>query len=130
MIIKMAKLPIPLNNYSDNKYAPKGTLPFIHPYIEAEYFSFTSIPLGPNTYFQYYDYDACKTMHIEEIEIISKKNQKCDIEYDDESKTYEIVLINDSYTNPIAVFLLETENISKFSVTQAEELATKLNLIY
>lgn len=104
-------------------------LPFIHPYIEAEYFSLTSIPLGPNTYLQYNNYHACKTMHIEEIENPSNRNQKCNIEDVKESKTYnEIVLINDSYTNPIAVFLLETENTNEFSVTQAEELATKLKL--
>ncbi|MFC6651782.1 hypothetical protein [Paenibacillus rhizoplanae] len=85
-------------------------LPFTSSYIEAEFFSLTSTPLGPNKYFQYNDYDACKTMHIEEIEMNSIKNQKGSMEDVIESDTYnEIVLFNNADTNPIAVFLLETE---------------------
>lgn len=103
-------------------------LPF-HTSINAEFFSLTSIPLGANMYLQYIDTYACKTMHIEEIENTSKKVQKCGIEDVDGSQAYnEIVLINDPSTNPIAVFLLETEDTNESTVGQAEELATKLNL--
>ncbi|MFD1907840.1 hypothetical protein ACFSQ7_33455 [Paenibacillus rhizoplanae] len=49
-------------------------------------------------------------MHIEEIEMNSIKNQKGSMEDVIESDTYnEIVLFNNADTNPIAVFLLETE---------------------
>lgn len=40
----------------------------------------------------------------------------------------EIVLYNDAFTNPVAVFLLETEDTSESSLRQAERLAEKLNL--
>jgi len=95
--------------------------------IKPEFFSLTSIPLGADKYLHYMDTHACKTMHIEEIENTTKKN--CGIEDLNESKAYnEIVLINDPSTNPVAVFLLETDNTDESTVGQAEELATKLNL--
>lgn len=95
--------------------------------ISAEFFSLTSIPLGPDKYLQYSAIKTCKTMHIEEIENDSKKAQKYGIEDVNRTDAYnEIVLLNDPSTNPIAVFLLETKN--EWSAGQAEELATRLNL--
>lgn len=68
-------------------------------------------------------------MHIEEIENDSKQNHKFGVEDIGGHKLYnEIVLLNDPSTNPIAVFLLETEDTSEWSVGQAEELSTKLKL--
>ncbi|WP_145142111.1 hypothetical protein [Paenibacillus sp. Y412MC10] len=97
--------------------------------IKAELFSLTSIPLGPDKYLQYSGINACKTMHIEAIMNDSKKYQKCGVEDIGGHKLYnEIVLLNDPSTNPVAVFLLETEDTSERSVGQAEELATILKL--
>lgn len=68
-------------------------------------------------------------MHIEEIERDSKKYQKSGIKDVSGTALYnEIVLLNDRFTNPIAIFLLETEDTSEWSVGQAEELSTKLKL--
>ncbi|OXS55015.1 hypothetical protein B1A99_24865 [Cohnella sp. CIP 111063] len=97
--------------------------------INAEFFSLTSIPLGPNKYLEYNSIKTCKTMHIEEIENDSKEYQNSGIENISGHELYnEIVLLNDPSTNPIAVFLLETEDTREWSVGQAEELATRLKL--
>ncbi len=104
-------------------------IPFCEKRINAEFFSLTYIPLGPNNYLQYNSIKTCKTMHIEEIESDSKKNQNCSIENTAGHELYnEILLRNDPSTNPIAVFLIETEDINDWSVGQAEELATRLKL--
>ncbi|OME78564.1 hypothetical protein BK120_22755 [Paenibacillus sp. FSL A5-0031] len=96
--------------------------------IDAKSFSLTSIPLTVNKYLVYNDLYACKTNHIEEIEKESKKLQKNGIADLAEHKINETVLINDSSTNPVAVFILETDNTDESTVGQAEELARKLNL--
>ncbi|CAH1218948.1 hypothetical protein PAECIP111892_04634 [Paenibacillus auburnensis] len=101
-------------------------LPFCQS-ISAEFFSLTDIPLGPDKYLQYNAIKTCKTMHIEEIENDSKRTQKCGIEDVKGTDAYnEVVLLNDPSTNPIAVFLLKTEN--EWSVSQANELSTRLKL--
>ncbi|WP_409344822.1 hypothetical protein [Paenibacillus sp. MBLB4367] len=106
-----------------------NALHYTEKYVKAEYFSLTYTPLGADRYLHYSDTYACKTMHIEEIEKRSKELQKCVAEEIDGSNAYnEIVLINDPTTNPIAVFIIETENSNESTVGQAEELATKLNL--
>ncbi|MEK4159369.1 MULTISPECIES: hypothetical protein [Paenibacillus] len=106
--------------YADELYYDK---------IKAKFFSLTTIPLGPSNYLQYNGIKTCKTMHIEEIERDSKKYQKSGIKDVSGTALYnEIVLLNDRFTNPIAIFLLETEDTSEWSVGQAEELSTKLKL--
>ncbi|MDN4067583.1 hypothetical protein QYF50_06710 [Paenibacillus vini] len=90
-------------------------------------FSLTSIPLGPDKFLGYSPIKTCKTMHIEEIENDSKKFQTSGAKDVFEHQLYnEIVLLNDRNTNPIAVFLLETEDTS--DVDQAEKLASILTL--
>jgi len=94
-----------------------------------DYFSLMSIPLGANTYLGYNDGKACKTMHIEEIEIDSKKTQKSSTEGVESQDDYnEIVLLNNPSTNPIAVFLLEKENTDESSMEKADTLAKILHL--
>lgn len=92
--------------------------------VSAEYFSLTSMPLETSEYLNYNPIKTCKSMHIEEIEEDSKRNQKGGADGITDSQLYnEIVLLNDAHTNPIAVFLLETGDTSENSVSQAKELA-------